>query len=75
MDSSSAEVGPAALTDSNDAALRLLAATAETPESAPLLAVAHALLSLSPCRARHVSQPQPAPGNGLQPHLSWGDES
>lgn len=50
---------------------RLIRATEETPESAPLLALAHAILTLSPRRARRIPQP---PAGGLPPRLSWGDQ-
>jgi hypothetical protein len=48
---------------------RLIAATAETPTSAPLLAVAHALLCAAPRRARR--RPQPAAGHGGSPQQRW----
>lgn len=51
---------------------RLIAATAETPQSAPLLALAHALLAAAPRRALRGHTP-PDHG-GLPPALSWGDE-
>jgi hypothetical protein len=34
---------------------RLILASAETPENAPALALAHALLTLAPRRARHAA--------------------
>jgi hypothetical protein len=40
-----------------------------------LLALAHAVLTLSPRRARRVERPARRCNNGLPPHLSWGDES
>jgi len=53
---------------------RLIAATAETPENAPMLAVAHALLAQAPRKARRVERQARHAGNGLPPHLTWGDE-
>lgn len=38
------------------AAERLISATEETPASAPLLALAHAILTLSPRKARRVER-------------------
>jgi hypothetical protein len=53
---------------------RLIRATQETPANGPTLAVAHALLCLAPRRARRVQQPRHTSGNGLPPHLTWGDQ-
>jgi hypothetical protein len=53
---------------------RLIAATAETPENAPMLAVAHALLAQALRKARRIERPARRPSNGLPPHLTWGDE-
>jgi len=60
-------------------ASRLLA-TAESPTVDPglrdlsaRLALAHAVLTLAPRRARRVERPARHAGNGLPPHLQWGD--
>ena len=42
------------------------------------MATVHAVLTLSPRRARRRDEsrlPRHADGNGLPPHLTWGDES
>jgi hypothetical protein len=66
---------PSSPSDHYQAAERLLRATAETPENSATLAVAHAVLCLAGRRARKVRQPRHSPGNGLPPHLGWGDDS
>ena len=38
------------------------------------MATAHAVLTLSPRRARRVERPARHAGNGLPPHLSCGDD-
>jgi hypothetical protein len=43
--------------------------------SAALLALTHAVLTLSPRRARRVERQARHAGYGLPPHLTWGDES
>jgi len=60
---------------------RLLAA-AETSrtdgiqQTDALIALGHAILTLSPRKARRPARlARHADGNGLPPHLSWGDES
>jgi hypothetical protein len=51
---------------------RLLAAAPETPESAPLLAVAHAILTLAPRRARRIrSDTGSMPPTGGSPQQRW----
>jgi hypothetical protein len=62
------------------AAERLLAvaegSVVDTIQSnAALIAVAHAILTLSPRKARRVARPAQHASNGLPPHLSWDDES
>jgi hypothetical protein len=52
---------------------RLVNAVPESPDSAPLLAICHALLAAAPRRARRAPQP-PGRSNELPPSLSWGDE-
>jgi hypothetical protein len=53
---------------------RLIRTIPETPDTAGLLALAHAVLTLSPRRARRVER-EARHGGTLPPHLSWGDES
>ena len=53
---------------------RLLDAADETPASAPLLALAHAVLSTAPRRARLVERHARRAGNGLPRHPDKGDE-
>jgi hypothetical protein len=43
--------------------------------SAALIAIGHAILTLSPRKARRVERQAKHAGNGLPPHLTWGDES
>jgi hypothetical protein len=58
------------------AALRLVAATAESPENAAMLALVHSVLTLSPRRARRVGRQARRAGNsGLPPHLQWGGDA
>jgi hypothetical protein len=59
---------------------RLLAAaessvTEQIQTRAALIAIADAVLTLSPRRARRVERPAWHAGNGLPPHLSCGDDS
>jgi hypothetical protein len=39
-----------------------------------LLALTHAILTLAPRKARRVERQPRHAGNGLPPHLNWGDE-
>jgi len=39
-----------------------------------LIALAHAVLTLSPRRARRLERAARLAGNGLPPHLTWGDK-
>jgi hypothetical protein len=53
---------------------RLLNAVEESPETALLVAICHAILTLSPRGARRVERQARHASNGLPPHLTWGDE-
>jgi hypothetical protein len=67
---------PRSQSEHYSAAERLLSAANESPASAPLLALAHAVLTLSPRKARRVErQARHGGDNGLPPHLQWGAES
>jgi hypothetical protein len=61
------------------AAERLVAAaessTAEQIQTAiALIALTHAILTLSPRKARRAERPARHASNGLPTHLTWGDE-
>jgi hypothetical protein len=43
-------------------------------QTAALAAIASALLCSAPRRARRAERPARHAGNGLPPHLTWGDE-
>jgi hypothetical protein len=58
---------------------RLLAAaessiTEEIQQVSALIAIGHAILTLSPRKARRIERPARHASNGLPPHLTWGDE-
>ena len=58
---------------------RLLAAaesgvTEHMQAASALIALTHAILTLSPRKARRVARPARHASNGLPPHLTWGDE-
>jgi hypothetical protein len=48
--------------------------TEQMQNTAALIALTHAVLTLSPRRARRVERQARHAGNGLPPHLTWGDE-
>jgi hypothetical protein len=55
-----------------EAAERLIKAVEETPQTAPALAVAHALLaSIDPRKLRARKRPPDLPRNGLPPAVNW----
>jgi hypothetical protein len=47
----------------------------EIQTSTALLAVGHALLTLSPRKARRVERPARHASSGLPPGLTWGDDN
>jgi hypothetical protein len=58
---------------------RLLAAaessiTEQMQNASALLALAHAILTLSPRKARRVERPARPASSGLPPGLTWGDD-
>src|SRR5262249_8510378 len=62
------------------AAERLVAAaessiTDQIQTVSALIALTHAILTLSPRKARRVERQPRHASNGLPPHLTWGDES
>jgi hypothetical protein len=48
--------------------------TEQIQNTTALIALVHAVLTLSPRKARRVERPARHASNGLPPHLQWGGE-